>query len=67
MAEPDLPAGEVVRLPLGLSSGADYGLTVLPPKNENSTALVFFIFSQNDQSILARNGFEAPLLLRGHH
>src|SRR5215475_4098484 len=63
----DMPAGKVVNLPVGLGTGADYGLTVLPTKNDNTTALVFFILSQNGQSILARNGFEAPLLLRGQH
>lgn len=63
----DMPDGEVVHLPVGLATGADYGLTVLPTKNENTGALVFFILSQDGQSILARNGFEAPLLLAQHH
>lgn len=63
----DMPNGEVVNLPVGLATGADYGLTVLPTKNENAAALVFFILSQNGQTILTRNGFQAPLLLSGQH
>jgi len=63
----DMPDGDVVNLPPGLATGADYGLTVLPTKNENTAALVFFILSQNGQGILARNGFDAPLLLAGQH
>jgi hypothetical protein len=58
---------KVVNLPVELATGADYGLTMLPTKNENTAALVFFILPQNGQSILARHGFEAPLLLRGHN
>ena len=61
----DMPDGEVVNLPAGLATGADYGLTVLPTKNENAGALVYFILSQDGQSILARNGFDVPLLLPG--
>jgi molybdate transport system substrate-binding protein len=63
----DMPDGEVVNLPVGLATGADYGLTVLPTKNDNTAALVFFILSQSGQIILARNGFEAPLLLPEQH
>jgi molybdate transport system substrate-binding protein len=63
----DMPDGEVVDFPAGMATGAAYGLTALPTKNENTAALVFFILSQNGQSILARNGFDAPLLLPGQH
>lgn len=63
----DMPEGDVVNLPAGLATGADYGLTALPTKNQNTAALVFFILSQDGQSILARNGFDAPLLLQGQH
>jgi ABC-type molybdate transport system substrate-binding protein len=60
----DLPAATVVSLPRELATGADYGLTLLPTKNETAATLALFILSQEGQSILARNGFDAPLALR---
>jgi hypothetical protein len=63
----DLPDGSVVNLPPELATEADYGLTLLPPKSENATALAVFILSQDGQKILARNGFDAPLLLAEQH
>ncbi len=59
----DMPSGTVVHLPPGLATGADYGLTLMT-KNENAAALALFILSQDGQKILARNGFEAPLLAK---
>jgi molybdate transport system substrate-binding protein len=58
----DLPAATVVSLPPELATGADYGLTLLPTKNENAAAFALFILSQYGQTILSRNGFDAPLL-----
>lgn len=58
----DLPGATVVNLPPQLATGADYGLAVLPTKNENATALALFILSQDGQRLLAQNGFDAPLL-----
>lgn len=59
----DLPGATVVNLPPALSTGADYGLTLLPTKNPNAGQFALFILSQEGQAILARNGFDAPLLL----
>jgi molybdate transport system substrate-binding protein len=59
-----LPDGTVVELPDGLATSAAYGLTLLPTKNPNAAALALFILSQDGQSILAKNGFSAPLLDR---
>lgn len=42
-------------------------VTCFRRKNENTAAFVSFILSQGGQSILARNGFDAPLLPRGRH
>lgn len=58
----DLPGATVVGLPPELATGADYGLTLLPTKNDSAAALAFFILSPDGQNILAQNGFEAPLL-----
>jgi ABC-type molybdate transport system substrate-binding protein len=60
----DLPGAAVVNLPSELATGADYGLTLLSPKNEYAAAFALFILSQDGQNILARNGFDAPLLTR---
>jgi len=58
----DLPGATVVNLPPDLATGADYGLTVLPTKNEHAASFAFFILSPDGQGLLSRNGFEAPLL-----
>ena len=63
----DLPGATVVNLPADLATGADYGLTVLPTKNENAAAFAFFILSPEGQNILSRNGFDAPLRLQQGH
>ncbi|HEX3503617.1 MAG TPA: molybdate ABC transporter substrate-binding protein [Xanthobacteraceae bacterium] len=59
-----LPDGAVVELPDRLATSAAYGLTLLPTKNPNAAELALFILSQDGQSILAKNGFSAPLLDR---
>jgi molybdate transport system substrate-binding protein len=53
--------GTVVGLPSALATGADYGLTLLPTKNQNAAALAFFILSEEGQKILLHNGIDAPL------
>jgi molybdate transport system substrate-binding protein len=58
----DLPGATVVNLPPELATGADYGLTLLPTKNEQAAAFALFILSREGQKILAQNGFDAPLL-----
>jgi molybdate transport system substrate-binding protein len=63
----DLPGATVVNLPPELATGADYGLTLLPTKNENAALLAFFILSPEGQAILLRNGFDAPLLAEQGH
>jgi molybdate transport system substrate-binding protein len=62
-----LPGANVVNLPAELATGADYGLTVLPTKNPNAAQFAFFILSQEGQTILAKNGFDAPLLIARPH
>jgi molybdate transport system substrate-binding protein len=57
-----LPGSQVVPLPDELSTGADYGLAVLATNNPSAERLALFILSQDGQTILARNGFVAPLL-----
>jgi molybdate transport system substrate-binding protein len=62
----ELPGATVVNLPPALATGADYGVTVLPTKNENAPTFAFFILSTEGQSILSRNGFDAPLAQQSH-
>lgn len=58
----NLPEATTVSLPPGLATGADYGLTLLPTKNENAAAFALFILSQDGQNLLSQNGFDAPLM-----
>ncbi len=60
-----LPGATIVTLPPALATGADYGLTVLSGARAGAAALAFFILSQDGQRILARAGFDAPLLAAG--
>jgi molybdate transport system substrate-binding protein len=60
-----LPGATVVHLPPELETAADYGLTLLPTKNDNAAPLALFILSRDGQQILAKNGFDAPLLTHG--
>jgi ABC-type molybdate transport system substrate-binding protein len=50
-----------------LSTGADYGLTLLPTKNLNAAQLALFILSQQGRAILAKSRFDPPLLLAQPH
>jgi molybdate transport system substrate-binding protein len=58
----DLPGATVVDVPPSLGMGADYGLTLLPTTNINAATFAMFVLSADGQTILAKNGFEAPLL-----
>jgi ABC-type molybdate transport system substrate-binding protein len=40
-----LPNGTVVGMPSELSTGADYGMTLLPTRNQSAAALALFILS----------------------
>jgi ABC-type molybdate transport system substrate-binding protein len=57
-----MPGGKLVSLPPPLATGADYGLTVLAGANANAARLALFLLSQGGQRILAKAGFDAPLL-----
>ncbi len=58
-----LPGASMIALPAALATGADYGLTVLKGADAaRANALVLFILSAEGQKILARYGFDAPLL-----
>jgi ABC-type molybdate transport system substrate-binding protein len=58
----NLPAATIVSLPPALATGADYGLTLLPTKNQSAAAFALFILSPDGQNILSQNGFDAPLM-----
>lgn len=64
-AAAEAPGITVVDLPLELAVGAEYGLTVLQTADPSS-ALPFalYILSAKGQAVLARYGFDAPLLSR---
>jgi molybdate transport system substrate-binding protein len=62
--EKALPGAMVVHLPPELETAADYGLTLLPTKNDSAASLALFMLSQDGQKILAKSGFDAPLLTR---
>jgi ABC-type molybdate transport system substrate-binding protein len=63
LAAGELPDARTVELSPELATGAEYGLTVLKGADaERAGALAFFILSPEGQGILARHGFDAPLL-----
>jgi molybdate transport system substrate-binding protein len=57
-----LPDGTVVGMPSELATGADYGMTLLPTRNQSAGTLALFILSEEGQKIISQNGFDAPLL-----
>jgi ABC-type molybdate transport system substrate-binding protein len=58
-----LPAASMVALPPALATGADYGLTVLKSADAaKADLLAMYILSSAGQTVLAKYGFEAPLL-----
>jgi len=61
----DLPGATVVDFPPALATGADYGLTLLPTGSVPAARLALFILSDSGQAVLAKNGFDAPLLRAG--
>ncbi len=64
-AAAEAPGISVVELPPELAVGADYGLTVLQAADPKAALpLVLYMLSAEGQAILARYGFDAPLLPR---
>jgi ABC-type molybdate transport system substrate-binding protein len=60
-AAAQVPGARVVALPEALAVGADYGLVVLGERPA-AARLGLFILSPAGQAILARHGFDAPLI-----
>ena len=59
----DLAGAALVELPPALATGADYGVAALTSGNAvNALALLAYLLSPEGQAILARHGFDAPLL-----
>jgi ABC-type molybdate transport system substrate-binding protein len=56
------PTLQLVELPAELSMEATFGLTVPRDADAAAGTLALFILSQEGQAILARHGFDAPLL-----
>jgi molybdate transport system substrate-binding protein len=64
--EAQLPGATTVALPPALATGADYGLTIVKGADaEKASLLAMFILSTDGQKILAKYGFDAPLLSAG--
>jgi ABC-type molybdate transport system substrate-binding protein len=58
-----LPGASIIPLPAALATGADYGLTLLKTGDSARAGLLaLFILSADGQKILARYGFDAPLM-----
>jgi molybdate transport system substrate-binding protein len=58
-----LPGATSVALPPALATGADYGLTVVKGADAaKASLLAMYILSSAGQTVLAKYGFEAPLL-----
>jgi ABC-type molybdate transport system substrate-binding protein len=57
------PALQLIELPAELAVQAAFGLTVLMDAAPAAATLALFILSQEGQTILARHGFDSPLLL----
>ena len=61
--EAQLPGTTISALPQALATGADYGLTVLKNGDAGRAGqFALFVLSPDGQKILARYGFDAPLL-----
>lgn len=65
LAQKDLPALQIIRLPDNLSVGADYGLIVRNRAAEEAWRLAMFILSPEGQEILQEYGFEAAAIPQG--
>jgi ABC-type molybdate transport system substrate-binding protein len=64
--EAQLPGAKTVALPAALATGADYGLTIVKGADAGKASLLaMFILSTDGQKILAKYGFDAPLLTAG--
>lgn len=60
LARKQVPGLQIVSIPVALSVGANYGLTVLDQENPAAWRLAFYILSPRGQEVLERYGFEAP-------
>jgi ABC-type molybdate transport system substrate-binding protein len=65
LAKSEVPALQIVALPLGLTVGADYGLTVLNGARPEANRFAFYMMSPTGQAIFARHGFSAVALPAG--
>jgi ABC-type molybdate transport system substrate-binding protein len=59
LAQREVPALAIVRIPPALAVGADYGLIVLDGETPEASRLALYILSPEGQRVLARYGFEA--------
>lgn len=65
LAQKEVPALQIVRVPDNLSVGADYGLIVRKGAAEEAWRLAMFILSPQGQGILRDYGFEAAAIPQG--
>jgi len=61
-AKNEVAALQIVPLPIGLTVGADYGLTVLNGARPEANRLAFYMMSPAGQAIFANHGFNAVAL-----
>jgi molybdate transport system substrate-binding protein len=59
VAQKENPTQQIVQLPVALSVGADYGLTVIKGASANAERFATYILSSG-QAVLARHGFAPP-------
>ncbi len=59
-AEPSL---QIVELPENITVTAHYGMTLINNPSSAGVMLAMYILSPNGQEILAKYGFDSPLLL----
>lgn len=62
LAQKELPSLQILAIPDSLSVGANYGLMVLDNAQDESAELAMYILSHDGQAILAKYGFDAPLI-----
>ncbi|MEC4725612.1 molybdate ABC transporter substrate-binding protein [Shewanella sp. D64] len=62
LAQKELPSLQILAIPESLSVGANYGLMVLDNSQDEAADLAMYILSHDGQTILAKYGFDAPLI-----
>ncbi|MDR5904928.1 molybdate ABC transporter substrate-binding protein [Franzmannia qiaohouensis] len=60
LAQQDTSDLKIIQVPESLSVGADYGLTVLAPDNQEAVRFALFVLSDTGQAILGAYGFDTP-------